>query len=126
MNWSLFLSRHLLLASLFVALPVSVMLINGIAPGRGPSSDDSFLLFTGWMALALFLAQYWGGPATYSEQKGHPRLRMRHSAFAIGEPERDAWLGHMSAAVSQAGLTPDIERTMLDYFDMATSHLINR
>jgi hemoglobin len=45
--------------------------------------------------LAGFLAQYWGGPSTYSDERGHPRLRMRHAPFAIGEAERDAWLRHM-------------------------------
>ena len=49
--------------------------------------------------LTLFLIQYWGGPSTYSEQRGHPRLRMRHQPFAIGRAERDAWLEHMTAAV---------------------------
>ena len=54
--------------------------------------------------LALFLAQYWGGPPTYSEQRGHPRLRMRHAPFVIGLPERDAWLRHMGEAVRTAEL----------------------
>src|SRR3982074_3457223 len=49
--------------------------------------------------LALFLIQYWGGPRTYSEQRGHPRLRMRHVPFPIGQAERNAWLAHMRAAV---------------------------
>ena len=49
--------------------------------------------------LTLFLIQYWGGPSTYNEKRGHPRLRMRHQPFAIGQAERDAWLGHMTAAV---------------------------
>jgi hemoglobin len=48
---------------------------------------------------ALFLAEYWGGPPVYSEERGHPRLRMRHASFPIGEPERDAWLSHMRAAL---------------------------
>jgi hemoglobin len=59
--------------------------------------------------LAGFLTQYWGGPSTYSDERGHPRLRMRHSPFAIGEAERDAWLRHMLqslAAVSAARGTP--------------------
>jgi hemoglobin len=52
--------------------------------------------------LRLFLAQYWGGPATYSDERGHPRLRMRHFPFTIGPRERDHWLAHMSAAVERA------------------------
>ena len=77
--------------------------------------------------LAGFLVQYWGGPATYSEQRGHPRLRMRHAPFAIGQAERDAWLRHMTAAVESAeGLDPTIAGQLLDYFTMAADHLVNR
>ncbi len=54
--------------------------------------------------LRLFLIQYWGGPGTYSEQRGHPRLRMRHAHFAIGEAERDAWLRHMRTALDELAL----------------------
>ena len=60
--------------------------------------------------LRLFLIQYWGGPATYSELRGHPRLRMRHAHFAIGEAERDAWLRHMRAALDELGLRPALRR----------------
>ncbi len=59
--------------------------------------------------LAAFLAQYWGGPTTYSDERGHPRLRRRHAPFAIGEAERDAWLRHMLGsldAVTAARGTP--------------------
>ncbi len=52
----------------------------------------------------MFLVQYWGGPRTYSEQRGHPRLRMRHAPFPIGSRERDAWLRHMRAAVDKLDL----------------------
>lgn len=75
--------------------------------------------------LALFLAQYWGGPATYQEQRGHPRLRQRHAPFVIGTAERDAWLSHMSAALGEARLPPDQERELADYFDMAAQSLTN-
>ena len=81
-------------------------------------------------ALAYFLAQYWGGPTTYSDAKGHPRLRMRHVSFRITETERNAWLHHMTAAVDRAtvdGAPLDLAaRTqMVDYFTMAANHLIN-
>ena len=56
--------------------------------------------------LRMFLEQYWGGPRTYSDQRGHPRLRMRHAPFRIGPLERDAWLRCMRIAVDEAGLTP--------------------
>jgi len=72
-----------------------------------------------------FLVQYWGGPGTYSEQRGHPRLRMRHAPFAIGFAERNAWLSHMNAAVARGGLDPDVEEQVVAYFDNAATHLIN-
>lgn len=72
-----------------------------------------------------FLQQYWGGPATYSEERGHPRLRMRHAPFVIGQPERDAWFKHMAAAVRAGDAAPDIEAEMIAYFDMAATHMIN-
>jgi hemoglobin len=75
--------------------------------------------------LAGFLIQYWGGPDTYSQSRGHPRLRMRHARFVIGTFERDAWLRHMSAAVRAAGLPPDDEVEMLQYFEMAANSLVN-
>jgi hemoglobin len=76
--------------------------------------------------LAGFLVQYWGGPTTYSDERGHPRLRMRHIPFAIGAAERDAWLAHMTAAVRAGGLEPDVERQVLEYFEMAATHLVNQ
>lgn len=76
--------------------------------------------------LALFLIQYWGGPATYGEQRGHPRLRMRHQPFAIGRRERDAWLGHMTAAVESLDLAPGVRGALLDYFETASTAMINR
>lgn len=76
--------------------------------------------------LASFLAQYWGGPANYSAERGHPRLRQRHFPFAIGAAERDAWVAHMTAAVRAGGLSPADEREMLDYFGMAATSLINQ
>jgi len=76
--------------------------------------------------LTLFLIQYWGGPDTYSAQRGHPRLRLRHQPFAIGPAERDRWLGHMTAAVESLDLPPPIREAMLDYFDTASTAMINR
>ncbi|MGP8059209.1 MAG: globin [Acidimicrobiales bacterium] len=75
--------------------------------------------------LAMFLAQYWGGPPTYSEERGHPRLRMRHAPFVIGTLERDAWLRHMSAAVNDAHLPEGDEAELLAYFEMAAQSLMN-
>ena len=75
--------------------------------------------------LALFLIQYWGGPRTYDEQRGHPRLRMRHFPFSIGEAERDAWLKHMRAAVEEVIPEP-AKAVMLQYFENTAHFLMNR
>lgn len=75
--------------------------------------------------LAGFLIQYWGGPATYSLERGHPRLRMRHAPFRIGQAERDAWYRHMEAAVRAGGLAADVEAEVLAYFTRAADHMIN-
>jgi hemoglobin len=75
--------------------------------------------------LALFLAQYWGGPTTYMERRGHPRLRMRHAPFQVGPAERDHWLMHMAAAVETVSPDePTCERLMA-YFVPAAEHLRN-
>jgi len=75
--------------------------------------------------MVKFLSQYWGGPTTYSEERGHPRLRMRHAPFVITAAERNAWVKHMVAAVRAGDLDPAIEARMVDYFEMAATHLIN-
>ena len=74
--------------------------------------------------------QYWGGPTTYSDERGHPRLRMRHAPFVIGEAERDAWYrthgDRGRRRWSQAGeLSAADEARMLAYFDQAASHMVN-
>jgi len=76
--------------------------------------------------LSLFLAQYWGGPTTYSDERGHPRLRMRHAPFAIGPEERDHWLGHMRAAVASLEPEPDIRRALEGYLETAAESMRNR
>ncbi len=75
--------------------------------------------------LTLFLIQYWGGPRDYSDQRGHPRLRMRHAPFAIGPAQAEAWMGHMTAAVKEAGMSAADEAELLDYLAMAAQSLIN-
>jgi hemoglobin len=75
--------------------------------------------------MVKFLAQYWGGPTTYSEERGHPRLRMRHAPFVITSAERDAWVTQMVGAVRAGDLHPEIEQQMIDYFEMAATHMIN-
>jgi hemoglobin len=76
--------------------------------------------------LALFLAQYFGGPPRYAEKRGHPRLRMRHLPFAIGPVERDAWLAHMERAVDAVGIASPAREILLDYFRDAANFLVNR
>ena len=75
--------------------------------------------------LRMFLEQYWGGPRTYSDERGHPRLRMRHVPFRIGLAERDAWLRHMRAALDSLGLPPEAERLLWDYLVMAAHSMVN-
>ena len=69
--------------------------------------------------LGLFLMQYWGGPTTYSEQRGHPRLRMRHAPFVIGTQERDAWLRNMRAALDEVGLAPIHDAAVWEHLERA-------
>ena len=76
--------------------------------------------------LTLFLAQYWGGPTTYSEERGHPRLRMRHFPFAIGPTERDRWLVHMRSAVADLAPPDDVAGELERYFAMAAEAMRNR
>ena len=75
--------------------------------------------------LALFLMQYWGGPTTYSENRGHPRLRMRHATWVIGERERDAWLGHMHAAVQSLEVSDEARAAIWEHVERAAHSLVN-
>lgn len=75
--------------------------------------------------LALFLSQYWGGTPTYSQRRGHPRLRMRHAPFPIGERERDAWLAAMRAALDEQDLDPAADATLWGYLARAADLLRN-
>jgi hemoglobin len=75
--------------------------------------------------LRMFLVQYWGGPTTYSQQRGHPRLRMRHAPFAIGSVQRDAWLRHMRAALDSIGLPPAWDQPLWDYLVNAAESMRN-
>ncbi|GAB2988723.1 globin [Amycolatopsis acidiphila] len=75
--------------------------------------------------LRLFLMQYWGGPHTYSDRRGHPRLRMRHAPFKVGPMQRDAWLRAMRIAVDEAGLPPALEQQLWQYLEMAAQSMLN-
>lgn len=75
--------------------------------------------------LRMFLEQYWGGPTTYSEQRGHPRLRMRHHPYRVDALARDQWLLHMRAAVDSLDLDEDLESELWSYLVMAAHSLVN-
>lgn len=75
--------------------------------------------------LRMFLEQYWGGPHTYSEVRGHPRLRARHAPFPIDVAARDAWLANMRAALDSVGLPAEADRVLWDYFTVAADMLVN-
>ena len=75
--------------------------------------------------LSLFLMQYWGGPSTYSEQRGHPRLRMRHMPFATDFKARDAWLTHMQTALKNQKLNSELETKIWNYLLMAANSMVN-
>lgn len=75
--------------------------------------------------LTGFLEQYWGGPGTYSEQRGHPRLRMRHMPFKVNPDARDRWLAHMRAAVDSLDLPPLQDATLWGYLDRAAHAMVN-
>ena len=76
--------------------------------------------------LTLFLIQYWGGPATYDQERGHPRLRMRHAPFAIGAGERDRWLVHMRGAIAEMAPPAEIAEQLERYFAMVADAMRNR
>ena len=75
--------------------------------------------------LRMFLEQYWGGPTTYSERRGHPRLRMRHHPYKVTPAQRDRWLGHMLAAVDTLDLAPANDLLLRDYLERAAYSLVN-
>jgi hemoglobin len=74
---------------------------------------------------AMFLEQYWGGPTTYSDLRGHPRLRMRHAPFAVTPVARDHWLQHFRAALDEAGLTPEQDQHFWEYVTHAAQFMVN-
>ncbi len=81
----------------------------------GPASDR----------LRLFLEQYWGGPKTYSETRGHPRLRMRHVPYAVTPAQRDRWLHHMLGSLDELALPADEDAELRDYLIRAAQFMVN-
>jgi hemoglobin len=74
----------------------------------------------------LFITQYFGGPPRYNQLRGHPRLRMRHAPFAIDQAARDAWAGHMLAAIDEVGFAEPVRSVLRDYFERAATFMINQ
>ncbi len=93
-------------------------ILRPLYPGAdlGPAEDR----------LRGFLEQYWGGPTTYSDERGHPRLRMRHATFPIDEQARDRWLQHMRRALDEEHLADDLDDMLWDYLIGAADALVNR
>ena len=89
-------------------------------PGPTPTSSGAR------RRLTLFLVQYWGGPTTYLQERGHPRLRARHFPFSIGELERDRWLVHMRAAIDASDAPADAKERLHEYMTMAADAMRNR
>ncbi|TAJ47238.1 MAG: globin [Herbiconiux sp.] len=75
--------------------------------------------------LTMFLEQYWGGPGTYSAERGHPRLRMRHNPFKVNPDARDRWLAHMKTAVDSLDLAPLDREVLWDYLERAAHAMVN-
>ncbi len=75
--------------------------------------------------MRMFLIQYFGGPTTYSQERGHPRLRMRHAPFVIGEQERDAWLKNMFSALDEAAIVEPAYSIIHEYFERAAPFMMN-
>jgi len=73
----------------------------------------------------LFLEQYWGGPGTYSETRGHPRLRMRHAPYAVTPAARDAWLKHFREGLDEAALPPELDAQFWAYVQHAATFMVN-
>jgi hemoglobin len=76
--------------------------------------------------LQWFLSQYWGGPTTYQENRGHPRLRMRHSQFTIGIAARDAWLRAMKTAIDGVEIKEELKEQLWDYLELAADAMVNQ
>ena len=78
------------------------------------------------LRLQWFLEQYWGGPSTYQENRGHPRLRMRHAEFQINIAAHDAWLKAMRTAVDGVEIKPELKAQLWSYLEMAAAAMVNQ
>ncbi len=100
----------------------ALVAVNPVLRPMYPDSD----LKAAAQRLEMFLVQYWGGPTTYSEQRGHPRLRMRHAPFHIATKERDEWLNCMRQAVDGLEINAQLKTELWNYLEMAANSMVNQ
>ena len=100
----------------------ALVAVNPVLRPMYPDSD----LKAAAQRLEMFLVQYWGGPTTYSEQRGHPRLRMRHAPFHIATKERDEWLNCMRQAVDGLEINAELKTKLWNYLEMAANSMVNQ
>ena len=100
----------------------ALVALNPVLRPMYPDSD----LKAAAQRLEMFLVQYWGGPTTYSEQRGHPRLRMRHAPFHIATKERDEWLNCMRQAVDGLEINAELKTELWNYLEMAANSMVNQ
>ena len=100
----------------------ALVAVNPILRPMYPDND----LHGAGRRLQLFLEQYWGGPTTYSEERGHPRLRMRHAEFHIDGAARDAWLLCMKDAVNGLEVADDLKAELWNYMELAANSMVNQ
>ena len=100
----------------------ALVAVNPVLRPMYPDSD----LKAAAQRLEMFLVQYWGGPTTYSEQRGHPRLRMRHAPFHIATKERDEWLNCMRQAVDGLEINAELKIELWNYLEMAANSMVNQ
>ena len=100
----------------------ALVAVNPVLRPMYPDSD----LKAAAQRLEMFLVQYWGGPTTYSEQRGHPRLRMRHAPFRIATKERDEWLNCMRQAVDGLEINAELKIELWNYLEMAANSMVNQ
>ena len=100
----------------------ALVAVNPVLRPMYPDSD----LKAAAQRLEMFLVQYWGGPTTYSEKRGHPRLRMRHAPFHIATKERDEWLNCMRQAVDGLEINAELKTELWNYLEMAANSMVNQ
>jgi hemoglobin len=106
-----------LVARFYELVAEDLEILRPLYPGAdlGPAEDR----------FRMFLIQYWGGPQTYTDLRGHPRLRMRHAPFAIGPAQRDAWMRAMTTAIDETQIAEPCRTELMSYFTSTAEHMVN-